>query len=667
VTEPTARRSWPQRARRAASVLVPLVVFAALAFSAGSPWLVTIGRLGLAALAVVGVIWLARVAWRRVFWRVGRRLALSYFLVGVLPLVLVAALVLVAGYVLGGFLLGHVARDAIDELHHELRVAALARLGAGEAPPTLGDGIGRLESARYRRGLRVAGNGEAPTAWPAWLERRAAPGAHEPLPFVALADGTVSAAALAGDPDDGVLVWFEGDLAAALRQRTRTWLDLVREDDPRQLSVLRLQVFGRGVVLRGLWFRRDRDDLAEYYRLDPPADAADPGWLERPTLLWMESTGALPALATGEPATGSVGVSLAASPRGLFRTMLSVSAETDSTAWLALAGIGVLLFEIWVVAAALALFMVVGISRAVNRLSHATAAIGRGDFSFRIPARRRDQVGELQRSFNDMAGHLGELVETAAQKEALDKELALARAVQRDLLPDLIEPPPGVDLATTFEPSSAIGGDYFDILPRPGGRIAVVVADVAGHGLAAGLRMAMVKSALALLVEEDESPARILERLQRLLAARRGERSFVTLVFAELDPATGELTVTNAGHPPCYLVRRGGEVEELSLPGLPLGRLLGPPGVGRARLEPGDAAVWISDGIPECVSEAGEVYGYERVARALAGRFASAAELRDRLAEDLRRHCGEAPVEDDRTLVALRYLPPNGEPRPSRV
>jgi sigma-B regulation protein RsbU (phosphoserine phosphatase) len=297
----------------------------------------------------------------------------------------------------------------------------------------------------------------------------------------------------------------------------------------------------------------------------------------------------------------------------------------------------------------------------VNRLSRATAAIGRGDFSFRIPVKRRDQIGDLQRSFNTMAEHLAELVETAAQKEAIDKELELARRVQRDLLPDALEAGSGVDVATTFEPSSAIGGDYFDILRRPGGRLAVVVADVSGHGLAAGLRMAMVKSALALLVEEELAATAILERLRRLLRARPGERGFVTLTLSEFDPADGELRVTNAGHPPCYLVRRDGRVEEVALPGAPLGALAGAPGVGAYRLAAGDAVVWLSDGIPECLSAAGDPFGYERVERALAGPFASAAELRDRLLAALRGHCADAPVEDDRTLVALRYVPERKE------
>lgn len=115
--------------------------------------------------------------------------------------------------------------------------------------------------------------------------------------------------------------------------------------------------------------------------------------------------------------------------------------------------------------------------------------------------------------------------------------------------------------------------------------------------------------------------------------------------------------ITNAGHPPCYHVHADGAVDEILLPGLPLGTLPGDPGIGRVTLEPGDAMVWLSDGIPECSAAKGEPFGYDGVARALAGPFASADALRDLLLAGMRAHCGDAPVLDDRTLVVLRYVP----------
>jgi len=580
VATPSSRRG--RRWFLAAAALVYLALFVPLALLEGWPVVAGLAKIALGAAAVLAAAWLLYQLWRRALWRVGRRLAFSYFLVGVLPLGLLAVLLALAAYLLSGFLLGHLYRDAIDGLRDELEAAALTRLEAGAGEEAVAFAGGKLRFAEYRRGRAVGGGAAAPPSWPDWLETAQGlrSDAHElemRKPFVALADGALSLAAVASDGHQGVLTWFEGDLAAALRERTRTWFELFRADDPRQVPTTRIEIAGHVLSFRGLGLARDTAAETEYYRLDPPRVAGDPAWRERPLVLWTETTGELRALASGATEAQFVDVSLAASPRGLFRALLSASEQADSTAWLALAGVAILLFEIWLAAAGMAVFMIVGLSRAVNRLTTATAAIGGGDFAVRIPGRRRDQLGDLQRSFNDMAAHLGELVETAAQKEALDKELALARRVQQDLLPDVILERPEVGIATYFEPSAAIGGDYYDVLERPGGRLAVAIADVAGHGLAAGLRMAMVKAALSLLVADGRPGGEIVTRLNQVLRRRPGERGFVTMTLADFDPGTGELELVNAGHTPCYLVRLSGEVEEIALPGAPLGGLPGSP------------------------------------------------------------------------------------------
>jgi len=663
----TLIHATPRRRRRLAGLLVALAyltLFGALAALERPAFVAAFAKLALVGFGVVVATWALRRLWRAFFWRVSRRLAFSYFLVGVLPLGLIALLALLISYLAGGFLLGHLYHDGVGELQDELQAAAVARLLAEEPADSIPTPGGRIRAAEYRRGRRVTEDEAMPETWPEWLTARQASGdaaesgtAPVRPTFWSLPDGSLTLAAVAGRPGDGVLVWFDGDLSKALRERTRGWVELYRSDDPRKLPVTRIQLGGKILTFRGVWVERDPAELAEFYRLNPPEDAAAPRWRERPWILWSESSGAVPALADGAESAKFVTISLASSPRSLFHTLLSVSDQTDSTAWLAVVGVAILLAEIWFAAAFMALFMIFGLSHAVNRLSKATTAIAEGDFEHRISVRRRDQIGDLQRSFNDMAEHLEELVETAAQKEAIDKELDLARRVQRDLLPDLVEGASEVEIATTFEPSAAIGGDYFDVLRRPGGRLAIVVADVAGHGLAAGLRMAMVKSALVLLAEEEIDAAGIVTRLRRLLRGRPGERGFITLSFAELTLATGAVEITNAGHPPGYLVRRDGEVREIALPGLPLGTLPGPPGQGELTLRSGDAMVWLSDGIPECQASSGELFGYDGVAAALAGPFESADQLRDRLIDAMRRFCGDAPVSDDRSLVVVRYTP----------
>ncbi len=658
------------------------VLLRGLALALDSGFLRTLSKLAFACTVLGALVWAFRALWRSFFWRVGRRLAFSYFTVGVLPMAMLALIFLLAAYLFGGFLLGHLYRDALDDLGDELKAAADTRVAdILHRRSSLSDRIGDLAFVEYRDGRRISADVEAPEAWPNWLEAGEARGDEstggdagrkvhtldrvaERQPFVALADGRISAAAVALSDNHGVLVYFAGSLDAELRRRTHVWVDLLRDDDPRRKATTRLQIFGREFRLGGLWVDRTPEQSADYFKLNPPTVAGAPRFWEKPTILWMESTGALPLLASGQPASESVAAALASSPPSLFRAMLSPSAEVDAAAWIALVGVAVLFAEIYLVAAGIAVFMIFGLSRAVNRLSRATEAIGRGDFSTRIPVRRKDQLGDLQRSFNEMSEHLEELVQTAAQKEVLDKELALARQVQQDLLPAGIDERPGVEFSTYFEPSAAIGGDYFDILAAGHDRVAVVVADVAGHGLAAGLRMALVKSALTLLVEDRVAAPAILARLHRLLRNKAGERSFVTASLSLFDPASGSFELTNAGHPPAYVVRGSGEVEEILAPGMPLGAIgaiggiAAPPGEARGTLAPGDALVWLSDGLIECVNTAGEQFGYDRIRQHLAGPPASATLLRDRLLGAIHHYTGGLPADDDRTLVVMVYRAP---------
>jgi len=276
----------------------------------------------------------------------------------------------------------------------------------------------------------------------------------------------------------------------------------------------------------------------------------------------------------------------------------------------------------------------------------------------RIPVKRRDQVGELQRSFNQMAENLEGLVATATEKEILEKELAIARELQQSLLPQDLPAAEAVEFSLLFAPSAAIGGDYFDVFHLGDGRLAVVVADVSGHGLPSGLRMAMLKAALTILVEEGKRPEEIFSRLDSLVRSGDDSRLFVTATLALVDVDRGELELTNAGHPPTYLIRAG-EVEEIALPGSPLGGLGQTYGRRSLALEAGDVVVWLSDGLIEAADDHDRPFGYDGVMRALktaatAGRLA-AVTVRDRLLEAVEAHTGGRPVEDDRTVVVMRY------------
>jgi serine phosphatase RsbU (regulator of sigma subunit) len=369
-------------------------------------------------------------------------------------------------------------------------------------------------------------------------------------------------------------------------------------------------------------------------------------------LSWVELSGPLLDPVTGKKLSDYVPAALTGTPRIVTRHLFT-SSSVDTATWGALLILGLLLLNVYAVAVLMAVVMIFSLSRAVNRLSRATDAVRSGDFSVRIPVRRKDQLGDLQRSFNQMAGDLESLVAASTQKELLEKELALARDLQKSLLPSDL-PTDGVQIATLFEPSAAIGGDYFDILRLPDGTLAVFIADVSGHGLSAGLRMAMLKAALTVLVAETRDPEEILRRLDGIVRSTGERRSFVTATLALLNLASGRLDIINAGHPPTYLLR-GGEVREILLPGSALGGLGKTYGRITLTLEPGDFLVWLSDGLIEETNAAAESFGYDRVADTLSGAAEHVEELRDRLVQAVDRHADGQPPSDDRTLLVLGY------------
>ena len=609
--------------------------------------------------AVLG-LWLASRALRRLLWRVSRRLAVSYFLIGVVPLPLLAFLVLVAAYIGSGFFLGHVYRDAAASITSDLRFAThrhMQQILRGDIEPI--EHSIPIEFAYYRDGKKLAGAAAAPAAWQDWWPADSLDTASsriETLPFVAGKDGAPTLAATVREGDYGILAIFDGDLNRELSERSGIWVELFRADDPDNQRTTKITFANREYPLQPPHFDTARSDLAQFFH--PGVD--DPAFVDRPWLTWVEISEPFLELDTGAYAAKYLSATLTANLRALYFHLVSPTSEVNLFVYLAFFSVTFLLFDIAIVAAAMAMWIVFGLSRAVNRLSEATGKVRQGDFSARIEVHRRDQIGALQRDFNQMASNLEQLVAAAAQKEILEKEIAIARALQRSLLPDTLAAPPALRFATHFEPSTAIGGDYYDLLPMGDRLLAVVVADVSGHGLSAGLRMAMVKSALTLLCEQEHRPEEVLERLHRLLRDRlqssENGRGFVTATLTLVDSASGELVVTNAGHPPTYLLR-GGEVTEILLPSTPLGTLGSDYRQARFQLEPEDAVVWLSDGLIEATGAQRDDFGYDRVVSALTGLAPEPAAIRDRLLEAVARHTGGGPPEDDRTLLVMSYRP----------
>jgi sigma-B regulation protein RsbU (phosphoserine phosphatase) len=315
-------------------------------------------------------------------------------------------------------------------------------------------------------------------------------------------------------------------------------------------------------------------------------------------------------------------------------------------------------FALFVLASVLAALLVLRVSRTTRRLSQGVAEVEKGNFAHRVVLKGNDQLARLVRGFNEMASHLEASVAERAEKQALDRELQVARDLQRRLLPPADFTYAGIEIAVDFHPAAAIGGDFYDLVAgAPPGRLTVVLADVSGHGLPTGIVMASAKASLTALLRSGVSGEELLSRLDTEIARTTDRRTFVTMALLRFDLAARRLAYTNAGHVYPYRVSPAGAVSALPNPARPLG--LGLPVTFRtfeAPLEEGDLWVLLSDGIVEATRPGSdEEFGFARLETALAGAAGgTAAAARDRVLAAWRDFTGEDEPADDRTLIVLR-------------
>lgn len=252
------------------------------------------------------------------------------------------------------------------------------------------------------------------------------------------------------------------------------------------------------------------------------------------------------------------------------------------------------------------------------------------------------------------------LVERLRREERqMSRELDAAREVQSALLPRHSPWLPGLRTAVAYCPARQLGGDLYDFLADGDDRFAVAVGDVAGKGTGAALYGSLAVGMLrGFAPERRRLPCCVLSQLNAELHQLRAERRFLALAFAVFDRRSNSLSIANSGLPYPLLVR-GGMVREIELPGLPLGAMAGAEhDQVTVELEPGDAVVFITDGIDECRDPAGQPFGGERVRRtleALAG--GTARQLADGLLAATDRHLAGGEPEDDRTVVVLGVEP----------
>jgi len=239
------------------------------------------------------------------------------------------------------------------------------------------------------------------------------------------------------------------------------------------------------------------------------------------------------------------------------------------------------------------------------------------------------------------------------------KQLEQAAEIQRGLLPVQAPSVPGVDLAGYNAACHTVGGDYYDFLPYPDGRVGLLVGDVAGKGMPAALLMSSLQARVQVLFDDPTDLAALVTRLNRIISSNCPSNRFITFFIGVLEPKTGELKYVNAGHNPPIVAHADGSVEKLEGTGLILGILpMATYQQGICRLDPGDAVLLFSDGVTEAVRpNADEEFGEERLAQVLAGlRDQSADSIITCVNQMVEEFTGGAPPADDITLVVAKRL-----------
>jgi serine phosphatase RsbU (regulator of sigma subunit) len=613
---------------------------------------------------------------RRVLWRVRRKLIVSYIFIGFVPVLLVIAFFLVSGTLLFLNLTAYVLRNRIATVVDQTRFLAQTtaiEVERAQTPREIAEILARRQAAAVARYPMVSyaviptsPACAAATARPPHSVALAGPWSHMPAP------GSIPDWVTCMDVANLIITNTE---PASLVVRAVAWVDGGRNavivDVPVGEGLRRELRAEMGITIGAISALEEegppsaRQGLPERivpgvsdFDLDPAEPIKWVGFLYYTNWRTGETNTATVSFRMGLGAVYQY-VSGPSLGRGNNRTL-------GQYLLVALAIVAVLFLIIQAVAFMMGLTLARSITGSVHELFAGTERVRRGDFTHKIAIRSRDQLGELAASFNSMTGSIEDLLQQKAEKERLEQELAVARSIQMSLLPHGSLVFPGVSLSGHCEPAREVGGDYYDFLPLDGGRMGILIADVAGKGTSAALYMAELKGVVLSLSQRHASPRDLLIDANRIISKHLDARSFITMTYAVVDLAARTITMARAGH--CPLVYVPGPHAESRTPralqpdGMVLGLQFDTGDVFSRTLEEltlplgaGDLFLLYTDGISEAMNADGDYFGDARLAD-LAQQHAdlSSDELSARILGEVKAFAGAAAQHDDMTMVLLK-------------
>ena len=623
-----------------------------------------------------GVIW----AKRRLLWRVRRKLILSYIFVGLVPGLLIIAFFLIAGVILffnvSTYLLQSRVRTLLDQARFMAESVAL-QAAHGDPPEALRRTLMQRQSAAARRfpftsfaivpveGLKCPNTSEPapPPVRPMTIGPWEHLDAPETLPRWISCEGFAGLLAYRGAEGDDIEARLVMRAVAIPPAVTPRWAVIV--DLPFTVAIEQRLHDETGIRLgpaTAFEFDDPRLTIPRGRLLEPRPEAISSplgeGWVAFLDVNHWE---------TGARNYATVAIQL--NVREIYERMTSLSAarQLGQVLLIVLAFLGVLFLTIQFVALVIGFVLARQITGAVHDLFTGTEHLRNRDFTYHIPVRARDQLGELADSFNVMTGEITKLLKENADKARMEQEMLAAREIQQKLLPAGPHNVPGLSIMAFCEPAREVAGDYYDFVPLSDRKLGVLIADVSGKGLPAGLYMAQLKVLVQSLARLHTSPREFLKAINRVVADNIDSKSFITMSYAVIDLERGEMVHARAGH--CPLIRVPGSAPaglrkaHIHAPdGLVLGLKIDDGEMFDAMIQeetlplaPDDVLVFYTDGVSETMNDAFDCYGEPRLAKVVEQySHLPFEQLRSFIFADLRAFAGVADQHDDLTMIMLK-------------
>ena len=596
--------------------------------------------------------------WRnRLLWSLRNRLIVAYLFIAVVPILLIVTLVLLAGRILysqlGAYLL-------YEDIHQRIEMIADIAEHIAVAHGTLPAGVTQADTERILAAQSRAVHDRELTGLSITfsedtaLLRKVAPSGKKSFAGLLQQGDSLSLTSLRAIPGS------KGERVVTLRVPvTPEFLSTIAPD----LGAIQLNLMERylGSAQQGVIYSSGGEQYRTAGRIVARNRVLQGGifWIDTPVNVVSRLDSVFVARDGRVDLSRPVLAVFNARPSRLNGRIFTSLGELRDSYLLLFILVGIVFLLIEAAALITGIVLTRRITRAVADLYRGTLYVQGMDFSHRVQIERRDQLGELGQSFNEMTGSISGLIEEQNKRQRLENEISIAREVQNQLFPSTLPSVPGVEIEAICKAARSVSGDYYDFIQLSPTHVAIAIADISGKGISAALLMASLQAALRsqMLTEGSErlSTAELVSRLNKHLVRNTGDDRFATFFIAIYDSATRTLRYTNAGHLPSFLVCHGTS-EHLDKGGMVLGVMEDYAyEEGLLTVGPDSLLIGYSDGLIEPENVYGEEFGIRRLEET-AVRLQGAVPLM--VAESLmaaaEEWAGTPEQADDMTVIVAR-------------